>query len=567
VHSRRDHGGVIFIDMRDREDLLQVVFSPEQKELFSQAEKLRSEYVINIKGKVRRRPEGTENLNLPTGEIEVVAETLEILNTSKVPPFEISDYIQVSEDLRLKYRYMDLRRTKLKKNLILRNEIMQSIRKYLCQSKFIEIETPFLTKSTPEGARDFLVPARLNPGTFYALPQSPQLFKQILMIAGFDRYFQIARCFRDEDLRSDRQPEFTQLDLEMSFIDESDVHSITEEMLKEVFTQQGFKIEVPFPKMKYSESILKYGTDKPDLRYGVEICDVTEIVKSSKFKVFSGAVARGGVVRGIKLNGVKDLSRQIISELTEFVAGFGAKGLAWIKITNNGYESPIAKFFETSELDSISKKFSSKVDDTLFFVADVSDVVSNSLGALRVHLARKFNLIDKNSCKFRFTWITDFPLFEWSQEEKRLVSRHHPFTSPQEDDIKLLDSGPENVHARAYDLVLNGTELGGGSIRIHRRDVQEKIFKTLKISSEETNDRFGFFLEALNYGAPPHGGIALGLDRLIAILADEDSIREVIAFPKTQKGLCPLTNAPDVVNVRQLKELQIRSIVQPEEKK
>jgi aspartyl-tRNA synthetase len=564
VHSRRDHGGVIFIDLRDREGLVQAVFSPEQKELFGRAESLRSEFVINIKGKIRRRPEGTENPNLPTGEIEVASESLEILNASKVPPFEISDFIQASEDLRLKYRYLDLRRTKIRNNLILRNEAVKALRKYLQSNKFLEIETPFLTKSTPEGARDFLVPARLNPGAFYALPQSPQLFKQILMVSGFDRYFQVVRCFRDEDLRSDRQLEFTQLDMELSFIDEDEIHAIIEEMLKEVFAAAGISIEIPFPRMRYSESMLKYGSDKPDLRYGLEIHDITELAKGVKFKVFSETAAKGGAVRGIKLGNAKDLSRQGLDNLTEFVKTYGAKGLAWIKITDSGFDSPIAKFFQDAELASIREAFSAAAGDILFFVADTPETAAVSLGALRVHLAEKMGLVKKDSKEFKFTWIVDFPLFEWSSEEKRLVSRHHPFTSPRESDIPMLETSPEKVLARAYDLVLNGNELGGGSIRIHRTDLQRRIFKALKISDKETQDRFGFLLEALEYGAPPHGGIALGIDRMIAMMIGETSIREVIAFPKTQKGLCLMTGAPDAVTEKQLNELQIRVIDAPQ---
>jgi len=565
VHSRRDHGGVIFIDLRDREGLVQIVFQPDKKELFNKAEKLKPEYVIGIKGNVRRRPEGTVNPKLPTGEVEVVAENLEILNTSEVPAFEISDFSDVSEEIRLKYRYLDLRRTNLKENLVLRHHIAQSIRKYLTGQGFIEIETPFLTKSTPEGARDFLVPSRLSPGSFYALPQSPQLFKQILMVSGFDKYFQIVRCFRDEDLRADRQPEFTQVDLEMSFIDENDIITLIENMLTNVLKDtMNIDIKVPFSRMSYQQSLDEYGSDKPDTRFDMKLTNVTEIVESSRFRVFSETVKSGGQVKSICLKDGAKISNTEINRLAEFAIEQGAKGLAWLKVIDTGplpeLESPIKKFFTDEELKKIVEKTKSVPNDIIFFVADKINVANNVLGTLRLHLAEKFDII-KDKKTMEFIWITDFPLFEWSETEKRWVSMHHPFTMPREQDLGLIDKFPEcsvpDITGRAYDLVLNGVELGGGSIRIHKMDLQNRIFKILKIDEKETKERFGFLLSALTYGAPPHGGIALGFDRFIAILTGEDSIREVIAFPKTQKGICPLTNAPDVVSLKQLKELDI----------
>jgi len=565
VHSRRDHGGVIFIDLRDREGLVQIVFQPDKKELFNKAEKLKPEYVLGIKGNVRRRPEGTVNPKLPTGEVEVVAENLEILNTSEVPAFEISDFSDVSEEIRLKYRYLDLRRTNLKENLVLRHNIAQSIRKYLTGQGFIEIETPFLTKSTPEGARDFLVPSRLFPGSFYALPQSPQLFKQILMVSGFDKYFQIVRCFRDEDLRADRQPEFTQVDLEMSFIDENDIITLIENMLTNVLKDtMNIDIKVPFSRMSYQQSLDEYGSDRPDTRFDMKLTNVTEIVESSRFKVFSETVKSGGQVKSICLKDGAKISNTEINRLAEFAIEQGAKGLAWLKVIDTGplpeLESPIKKFFTDEELKKIVEKTKSVPNDIIFFVADKINVANNVLGTLRLHLAEKFDII-KDKKTMEFIWITDFPLFEWSETEKRWVSMHHPFTMPREQDLGLIDKFPEcsvpDITGRAYDLVLNGVELGGGSIRIHKMDLQNRIFKILKIDEKETKERFGFLLSALTYGAPPHGGIALGFDRFIAILTGEDSIREVIAFPKTQKGICPLTNAPDVVSLKQLKELDI----------
>jgi aspartyl-tRNA synthetase len=560
VHSRRDHGGVIFIDLRDREGLLQVVFQPENKALFEQAEKIRSEYVLCLTGTVRARPEGTVNPNMATGKIEVITEELEIINASPVLPFEISDYNETSEEIRLKYRYLDLRRPQVAQNFIMRHKVAHAVRNFLTEEGFLEIETPFLTPSTPEGARDFLVPARLHHGKFYALPQSPQLFKQILMVAGFDKYFQLARCFRDEDLRSDRQLEFTQIDYEMSFVDEDDVIKATEGLLAKIFkTALNIEIPLPFPRMPYKEAMLNYGSDKPDTRFEMFIRDFSEELKNCGFSVFSGAVAKGGVVRGICVKGGAEFSRGDIDGLTKFVAEYGAKGLAWMKVTENGPESNIVKFFKPEELKIITEKFTAQAGDLLLFLADDESVVAQGLGALRLKIAKEQNLIDKT--KWNFLWVVDFPLFEYDKEEKRYVAIHHPFTSPKgvtPDEINEQNAG--SLTARAYDVVLNGVELGGGSIRMHQKAMQQKVFDLLNIKEDEAKEKFGFLLDALSYGAPPHGGLALGFDRLCALLAGEESIREVIAFPKTQKAVCPLTNAPSPVVEKQLKELGIKVI-------
>lgn len=562
VHSRRDHGGVIFIDLRDREGLCQVVFQPEKADIFSSAEKLRSEFVIRVCGQVRQRPQGTENPNMPTGSVEVVAGELEIINPAPGLPFEISDYTETSEELRLKYRYLDLRRPAVQKNFILRHKILQETRKFLSGRGFLEIDTPYLTKSTPEGARDFLVPSRLNNGNFYALPQSPQLFKQILMVSGFDKYFQVVRCFRDEDLRSDRQPEFTQIDLEMSFVDEEDIISVIEGLLSVIFKQGiGITLQAPFPRLKYSDAMLRFGNDKPDTRFGMEIADFTEELKNCGFKVFKDVISKGGVVRGICAPGGGKFSRSEIDDFTKFIGEFGAKGLAWMKKTDSGFESNIVKFFSASELDTITGKLGSKSGDLVMFLADIDSIVCQGLGALRPKLAKILDLIEKD--KFNFLWVYDFPLLEWDKEEKRWSAMHHPFTSPKEDDTKLLDIDKNDerlskIHARAYDIVLNGVELGGGSIRIHRKQIQEKMFALLNITNDEAKQKFGFLLDALSYGAPPHGGIALGFDRLCALLSGEESIREVIAFPKTQKASCLMSGAPGIVSEKQLRELGIK---------
>ena len=559
VHSRRDHGGVVFIDLRDREGLLQIVFHPEKKDIFSQAEKLRSEFVLKTTGTIAKRPAGTENPNLSTGEVELIAEELEIINQCPGLPFEISDYTETSEETRLKYRYLDLRRPQVQKNFILRHKITQAMRQYLSDKGFLDLETPFLGKSTPEGARDFLVPARLSPGHFFALPQSPQIFKQILMVSGFDKYYQMAKCFRDEDLRADRQLEFTQVDLEMSFVEENDVMAVIEGLISDIFKNVlGKEVKTPFERMAYADAMLRFGSDKPDTRFAFEIVDLTQELKSCGFKVFAGAAASGGVIRGLCISGGEKFSRSEIDGLTAFVAAYGAKGLAWIKITEKGPESNIVKFFSAADLEMMQKKFGSKPGDLLVFLADEEKIVAQGLGAIRLRIAKEQNLIDKN--KFNFLWVMDFPQFDWDKEDKRWVAMHHPFTSPKDEDLKYLedDASLSKVRARAYDIVLNGVEIGGGSIRIHREEVQEKMFNALKITKEDAKEKFGFLLEALTYGAPPHGGIALGLDRFCALIIGEESIREVITFPKTQKGVCPMSGAPGVVSDKQLKELGIQ---------
>lgn len=567
VFRRRDHGGLIFVDLRDRSGIIQVVFTPEVSEkTHSMAHKLRSEYVIAVKGTVRKRPEGTENPQLATGSIEVLAEELEILSSSKALPFQLDEMEEVSELLRLKYRYLDLRRQEMQRNFLIRHKVCLEVRKFLDSKGFVEIETPMLTKSTPEGARDFLVPSRLNPGAFYALPQSPQLFKQILMISGFDKYFQIVRCFRDEDLRADRQPEFTQIDLEMSFVEPEDVIAVVEEMLYHCFkTVLDIELSLPFVRLSYDEALNKYGSDKPDLRFKLEIYDVSDIVRDCQFKVFSETIKDGGVVKAICAKGFASLSRGEIDKLTQKVQSFGAKGLAWIKI-KDGFESPIVKFFSESMLKELAQKLKAEQGDMLLFVADKTAIANEVMGKLRVEVADMANIEKKG---YSFVWITDFPLFEWSEEEKRFVSMHHPFTAPQDRDLERLLQIPQEalrdpnsplkeIKAKAYDIVLNGYELGGGSIRIHKAEIQEQIFRILGISEEEIKKRFGFFVEALNFGAPPHGGIAVGLDRLIMLMTGANSLRDVIAFPKTQKAYCPLSEAPTEVEPRQLKELHIR---------
>ena len=561
VDTRRDHGGLIFIDIRDRTGLAQITFNSEvDEELHRKAGELRNEYVIAVRGKVTERPSGTINKAIPTGEIEISAVELRILNASQTPPFEISGGILPGEDIRLKYRYIDLRRQEMIKNLTLRHKAAKSARDFFNEKKFLEIETPLLTKSTPEGARDYLVPSRVNPGAFYALPQSPQLFKQMLMIAGIDRYFQIVKCLRDEDLRADRQPEHTQIDVEMSFVVPEDIYSLIEEMMKHVFKAGlGIEIKTPFRHISFKESIARYGTDKPDLRFGMEIVDISDIVKDCGFKVFGGAVKSGGVVKGINVQGGAELSTSAIQTYTDFVRSCGAKGLAWLKVENGKMQSPISKFFEEKTLNEIRTCMSAEDGDILFFVADSSKVATSSLGKLRLELAEKRGLIDKE--KFCFVWVVDFPLFEFNEEEKRFEYAHHPFCMPVEDDIDLMETDTGKVRAKTYDLVLNGEELGTGSIRIHIPDIQRRVFRLLGLSDEEVQEKFGFFLEAFKYGAPPHGGIALGLDRIVMLMAGEKSIRDVIAFPKTQKALCLLTGSPSSVDEKQLKELHIKTVV------
>lgn len=559
IHSRRDHGGVIFCDVRDRSGLVQIVFHPENKDLFMRAQELGLEHVVQVRGKVSERPAGTKNANISTGDVELEVIDLEVLNTSKPPPFEISEYSEAGEDVRLRYRYLDLRRPPLQKNILRRHQIAQAIRNHLAKEGFIEIETPFLTKSTPEGARDFLVPSRLSPGHFYALPQSPQLFKQILMVAGYDKYFQIVRCFRDEDLRADRQPEFTQVDLEMSFVDEADVQGVIEGFVAEAFqaaTAQAFPD--PVPHMSYDEVMERFGSDAPDTRYGMELQDFSEIVKASGFQVFSKTIASGGTVRGISIPKGAAFSRKETDDLTQWANTMGAKGLAWIKWTAAGPESPVAKFFKPEELSAIREKAKAQEGDITFFVADAPAVAFKVLGLLRRRLAESQNMIPPGLWKF--LWVEKFPLLNWDAEAKRWMAVHHPFTSPRPEDWPVLRENGDlsKVRARAYDLVLNGSEIGGGSIRIHRKEDQALIFKLLKIPEETAQLQFGFLLEALEYGAPPHGGFALGLDRFVGLLSGETSIRDVIAFPKTQKGVDLMSNAPSSVSPLQLRELGIK---------
>jgi aspartyl-tRNA synthetase len=555
VQFRRDHGGLIFLDLRDREGLTQVVFNPEDNAgVHERAHAIRPEYVVAVKGRVRPRPEGMANPNMVTGEVEIEVSEYKLLNTSETPPFPIEDRVEVGENLRLKYRFLDLRRPSLARNFIIRNKAAQSVRRYLDSLGFLEVETPVLTKSTPEGARDFLVPSRVNQGEFYALPQSPQLFKQMLMVSGMDRYFQIVKCFRDEDLRADRQPEFTQIDIEMSFVDESMIQDMAEGMVKRLF-KETIDVDLPaeFPRMSYADAMRDYGVDKPDLRFGLKHVDITDVFKDSGFKVF----ASSELVKVMVVPGGAKLSRKEIDEYTKFVEIYGSKGLAWIKVKEDGeWQSPIVKFFSEEEIATLRERSGCKPGDILFFQAGPADIANAALGNLRCELGKRFGLIEEG--EFKPVWITDFPLLEWDPDEKRFVARHHPFTSARPEQMQVLKDDPGQAIARAYDLVMNGYEVGGGSIRIHTEDQQTAMFAALGIEEAEAREKFGFLMDALKFGAPPHGGIAFGLDRLIMILTGSKSIRDVIAFPKTQKATCLMTEAPSEVPNKQLRELGIR---------
>ncbi|MGC9004637.1 MAG: aspartate--tRNA ligase [bacterium] len=556
AHRVRDHGGLIFVDVRDRTGIVQVVCDPkESPAAYEVMKNWRSEFVVAVKGKVRRRPPGTENPNIPTGEIEINAEFAETLNPSLPPPFLIRDQIEVEEVTRLKYRYIDLRRPKMARNIYYRYKFTKAVRDFMDKEGFWEIETPILIKSTPEGARDFLVPSRLIPGSFYALPQSPQLLKQILMLSGIEKYFQIARCFRDEDLRADRQPEFTQIDIEMSFVDKDDVMDLTERMLQYAFKEAfGIDISIPFPRMTYFEAMERFGSDKPDISFGMELRDVTDILSSSSFRVFSEAVRNGKSIKGLCVPQFSSLSRQMIEKLTEVARGEGAKGLAVIPLGEEG-KSNVAKFLTPGELEGLARRFSAQRGDCLLLVADDWEIACLSLGKIRQFLGEQLSLREKG---FHFIWVIDFPLFKYNEEEKRIEPSHHPFSSPVEEDVPLLESEPLKVRGNIYDVILNGNEIGGGSIRIHNSELQKRVFKIIGLEESVAEERFGFLLRAFQYGAPPHGGIALGLDRIVALALGEESIREVIAFPKTQTGSCPLTEAPSPVDESQLKELHIK---------
>ncbi|MBR5506609.1 MAG: aspartate--tRNA ligase [Clostridia bacterium] len=562
--SVRNLGGLIFINIRDISGVIQTVFSTDDKEMYEKAAKVRGEYVIAVVGTVAKRDDAVVNPNMKTGEIEIIAKELRILSSAKTPPFYIVENSDVKEELRLQYRYLDLRRPDMQRRMMLRSQVAKIVRDYYSENGFNEIETPILIKSTPEGARDYLVPSRVHNGNFYALPQSPQLYKQLLMLSGMDRYFQIAKCFRDEDLRADRQPEFTQIDLEMSFVEEDDVMTVNEGLLKRVFKEvKGIDLETPFLRMPYQEAMDRFGSDKPDTRFGLEIKDISEVVKGCEFSVFTGALENGGSVRAINAKGLGDkISRKNIDSLGEFVKTYKAKGLAWIKVNPDGIQSPIAKFFDEDKLNEILKATDAEVNDVIFIVADKNSVVFASLGALRIEIAKRYDLIDPE--KYNFLWVTDFPLLEYDEEENRFVAMHHPFTAPKDEDLHLLESDPGKVRAKAYDIILNGVELGGGSMRIYNSELQEKMFEVIGLTKEEANNRFGFLIEAFKYGTPPHGGMAYGFDRMLMLLDGCDSIRDVIAFPKVQNASELMTNAPDIVDLKQLDELGI-AIVKKDE--
>ena len=568
VHRRRDHGGVIFLDLRDREGLVQIVCDPDSPETFRTAESLRNEYVVRVTGTVRRRPAGTENPNLPTGEIEVLCRELEVLNAAAPLPFQL-DETNLSETVRLTHRVIDLRRPAMQANLLLRYRTARAFRRFLDAHGFVDIETPMLTRSTPEGARDYLVPSRVHPGHFYALPQSPQLFKQMLMVSGFDRYYQITKCFRDEDLRADRQPEFTQVDIETSFMTEAQITALAEAMIREVFAEAlGVHLPDPFPRMSHAEAMARFGSDKPDLRVTLELTDVTDAVRDVAFKVFSGPANSGGLVMALRIPGGAQLTRGEIDDYTKFVGIYGAKGLAYIKVNDasrpdeTGLQSPIVKNLHEQALRAILERTGAQSGDLIFFGADKPKVVYDALGALRTKIGHEKGFL--TGADWAPVWITDFPMFEYDEEEKRWAALHHPFTSPKDEDLERLESDPGSVRAKAYDLALNGWEIGGGSVRIHREEVQRRVFAVLGIGEEEARAKFGFLLDALKYGAPPHGGLAFGLDRIVAMMARAESIRDVIAFPKTQRAQCLLTHAPSPVDEKQLRELHIRLRIEPE---
>jgi aspartyl-tRNA synthetase len=562
MHRRRDHGGVIFIDLRDREGLVQVVCNPEDADSFAVAERVRSEYVLKIEGRVNLRPAGSDNPDLRSGKIEIIAKHVEILNTSETPPFPLNELLDVNEDIRLRHRYIDLRRPEMQQRLRMRAQITRHLRNFLDDHGFLDIETPILTKATPEGARDYLVPSRTHPGEFFALPQSPQLFKQLLMMSGMDRYYQVVRCFRDEDLRADRQPEFTQLDIETSFVDEEAFMSLMEELIRSLFANVLEEaLPNPFPRMTYAEAMARFGSDKPDLRIPLELVEVSDLMKSVDFKVFSGpANDERGRVAALKVPGGNELTRKEIDDYTKFVGIYGAKGLAYIKVNDleagrEGLQSPILKFLPDEVVDAIMQRVGAQTGDLVFFGADKATIVNEALGALRVKLGHDLDMVEKG---WRPLWVVAFPMFEWDDKTNRWYALHHPFTAPRESDIELLDKDPEHCLSRAYDMVLNGTELGGGSIRIHQTEVQKKVFELLGIGEEEAKDKFGFLLEALKYGCPPHGGLAFGLDRLVMLMTGSASIRDVMAFPKTQSASCLLTDAPSEIADEQLRELNIR---------
>ncbi len=558
VQKRRDLGGVIFIDLRDRSGIVQIVLNPEYNvDAHLKGDRVRSEYVLQVKGKVFARNAETVNTNLKTGDVEVHISEVEVLNEAKTPPFLIEDQVDVDENIRLKYRYLDLRRPVMQQSLLLRHKVSKAFRDFLDGQGFLEIETPMLTKSTPEGARDYLVPSRVHPGEFFALPQSPQLFKQLLMVSGYERYFQIVRCFRDEDLRADRQPEFTQVDIETSFLSMEQLISMMEQMVAEVCEKSsGLKVETPFQRLTYHDAMGRYGSDKPDLRFGMELVEVSDLVAECGFKVFSSAIERGGQVKGINVKGCGHFSRKDVDDLAKFAAQYGAKGLAWIAFKDGEIKGPIAKFFQEGEIARIKDRFEAEEGDLLLFVADTVKVVADSLGALRSKFGKDLGLIDQTV--FKFAWVVDFPLVEYDEVQKRYVALHHPFTMPRVEDIHLFDSDPSQIRAQAYDLVLNGFEVGGGSMRIYKREIQEKMFQALGFSKEEAMEQFGFLLDAFEYGTPPHGGIALGLDRFVMLLAGRTNLREVIAFPKTASASDPMTDAPGTVEEKQLNELHIQ---------